>query len=255
MAFPLYGVVLTSIQREVDIRSRDVRFIPTYVTLEHYAEVFKPDHIVPIKEAMLNSFTISALTAVLTVMLAIPATYTLSRLRLPGKRYILGALMAVYLLPTLLFVIPIYINAVRLGLVDTFLGLLIPYTAFSLPITVVILRGFVQAIPIEIEEAARLDGCSLLQLFIRVVLPLMRPGILAGLLMVFILAWVEFLTPLLFTRDLKILTVALGLYRTTYDIKIGQLAAAAVLTALPVVLLMTAFQRLITQVILRGAVQ
>jgi ABC-type glycerol-3-phosphate transport system permease component len=90
-------------------------------------------------------------------------------------------------------------------------------------------------------------------LFTQVVVPLMRPGIIAALLMVFILAWVEFLTPLLFTSELKILPVSLGLYRSTYDIKIGQLAAAAVLTALPVLALTAIFQRMITQIITAGA--
>ena len=253
MAFPLYGVVLTSLQREVDVRSTNVKFFPTYVTLEHFAEVLRPGHIVPIREAMTNSIVISALTAVVTVMLALPATYALTRLRLPGRRFIIAALVAVYLFPTLLFVLPIYIQAVQWGLTDTFQGLLVPYVAFSLPFTIWILRGFLESLPVEIEEAAQLDGCNQLQLFTQIVVPLMRPGLVAGLLMVFILAWVEFLTPLLFTSDLKILPVSLGLYRSTYDIKIGQLAAAAVLTALPVLALTALFQRMITEVITAGA--
>jgi len=253
MAFPLYGVILTSIQHESDIRSTNVRFFPRYVTLEHFREVLTPGHIVPIREAMKNSVIISILTAVVTVALALPATCALARLRMPGKRFILGALVSVYLFPTLLFVLPLYIQAVKRGLTDTFLGLLIPYVAFSLPFTIWILRSFLQALPIEVEEAAQLDGCNYLQLFVQIVLPMMRPGIVAGLLMVFVLAWVEFLTPLLFTSQLKLLPVSLGLYRSTYDIKIGQLAAAAVLTALPVVVLTAIFQRMITQVITAGA--
>ncbi|MBW3632346.1 MAG: carbohydrate ABC transporter permease [Chloroflexi bacterium] len=253
VAFPLYGVVLTSLQREEDVRSTNVNFFPTYVTFEHFAEVLRPGHIVPIREAMTNSIVISALTAVVTVTLALPATYALTRLRLPGRRFIIAALIAVYLFPTLLFVLPIYIQAVQWGLTDTFQGLLIPYVAFSLPFTIWILRGFLESLPVEIEEAAQLDGCNQLQLFTQIVVPLMRPGLVAGLLMVFILAWVEFLTPLLFTSDLKILPVSLGLYRSTYDIKIGQLAAAAVLTALPVLALTTLFQRMITEVITAGA--
>jgi ABC-type glycerol-3-phosphate transport system permease component len=253
MAFPLYGVLLTSLQREADVRSTNVRFFPTYVTFEHFAEVLRPDHIVPIREAMTNSLFISALTAVVTVLLALPATYALTRLRLPGRRLIVGALIAVYLFPTLLFVLPIYIQAVQRGLTDTFVGLLVPYVAFSLPFTIWILNGFLASLPADIEEAAQLDGCSQLQLFTQIIVPLMRPGVVAGLLMVFILAWVEFLTPLLFTSDLELLPVSLGLYRSTFDIAIGQLAAAAVLTALPVLVLTALFQRMITEVITAGA--
>lgn len=253
IAFPLYGLVLTSIQSEQDIRSPHVRFVPRYVLLEHYREVLTPGHIVPIKEAMTNSFLVSLGTALATLALAVPATYSITRLRLPGSRLILGGLVSVYLFPTLLFVLPLYVKAVQLRLVDTYLGLVIPYTTFSLPVTIWILKGFLEAVPIEVEEAARIDGANQTQLLARIVLPLMRPGILAGLLMVFIFAWIEFLTPLLFSRQLKILTVALGLYRSTYDIKIGQLAAAAVLTALPVIVLTAVFQRTIAQVITAGA--
>ncbi|MDR7480779.1 MAG: carbohydrate ABC transporter permease [Armatimonadota bacterium] len=253
VAFPLYGLMLTSIQSEQDIRSPHVRFIPRYVLLEHYREVLKPGHIVPIQESMTNSFLVSLGTALTTVALAVPATYAITRLRLPGRQLILGTLVSIYLFPTLLFVLPLYVKAVQFRLVDTYLGLLIPYTTWSLPVTIWILKGFLEAVPIEVEEAARIDGANLAQLLTRIVLPLMQPGILAGLLMVFIFAWVEFLTPLLFSRELKILTVALGLYRSTYDIKIGQLAAAAVLTALPVIALTAVFQRTIAQVITVGA--
>lgn len=253
MAFPLYGVLLTSIQPEAVIRSPNVQFIPRTIIFDHYAEIFAPGHIVPIREAMGNSLFLALLSAGATVLVALPATYALTRLRLPGQRLILGALASVYFLPTLLFIVPIYILAVRIGLTDSFVGLLIPYMAFTLPLTIWALKGFIEAIPHEIEEAARIDGCSQLQLIVRIVLPLLRPALLAALLMVFILAWIEFLTPLLFTNQLEILTVSLGLYRSTFDIEIGQLAAAAVVTAFPVLLLTAVFQRLITQVVTAGS--
>lgn len=253
VAFPLYGLALTSVQKEHDIRSADVNFIPTYITLEHYREVLQPDHIVPIGKAMRNSLFVSALTSIVTVALALPATYALVRMRLPGRRLILTGLISVYIFPTLLFVIPIYIQAVERGLTDRYVGLLIPYVAFSLPFTIWVLKGFLENLPIEVEEAAQLDGASYARLFFDILLPLMRPSIVAGLLMVFILAWVEFLTPLLFTNRLKILPVSLGLYRSTREIEIGQLAAAAMLTALPVIILTAAFQRMIARVVTAGA--
>ena len=253
IAFPLYGLVLTSVQRESDIRSRDVSFVPRYIEDAHYREVLSPTHIVPIRKAMLNSFIVAGLTALIAVAVAVPATYALGRLPIPGKRIFLAALLSIYLLPTLLFVIPLYIRAVELGLVDTYAGLVIPYVAFILPFLIWILGGFLRAVPIEVEEAAQIDGANRLQVMTLIALPLMVPGILAALLMAFILSWIEFLTPLLFTGRLKILTVSLGLYRSTYDIQIGQLAAAAVLTALPVIVLTVLFQRQIREAIAAGA--
>lgn len=253
IAFPLYGVVLTSVQREADIRSRDVNFLPRYVDTSHYREVLSPGHIVPIREAMVNSLIVAVLSAVIAVVIALPATYALGRMRVPAKKLILGALVSIYLLPTLLFVIPLYIKAVELGLVDTYPGLIIPYVAFLLPFLVWILGGFLKSVPIEVEEAARLDGANRFHLITKIVLPLMKPGILAALLMGFILSWIEFLTPLLFTGRLKVLTVSLGLYRSTFDIQIGQLAAAAVVTALPVIVLTLLFQRNIREAVIVGA--
>lgn len=249
VSFPLYGILLTSVQREGDIRSRDLNLIPTYLEFSHYRAVLQPDHIVPIGEAMRNSLVVSLATAIIAVTLALPAAYALYRLHVPGRRVVLGALVSVYVFPTLLFIIPLYITWVRLGLVDTRVGLIIPYVAFLLPFMIWVLGSFVRAVPVEVEEAAAVDGAEIHQVVTKVVLPLVRPGIFACLLLGFILSWVEFLTPLLFTSDLEILTVALGLYRSTFEIKIGQLAAAAVLTALPVMVITLLFQRRIREVI------
>jgi multiple sugar transport system permease protein len=253
MGFPLYAVVLTSLQPEEIIRSRNLEFVPRTLYLEHFREVFAPDHIVPIPRAMANSLIVAGGAALLTVLIAMPATYALTRLPTPGRNLFLTALVSIYLLPTMLFVLPIYIGAVQLGMVDRHITLILLYVAFTLPLTIWALRGFLEAVPIEVEEAARLDGCNQFDLFFRIVVPLMRPGLLAATLMVFIMAWVEFLTPLLFTNRTTMLTVALGLYRSTRDIQIGQLAAAAVVTALPVVLLMSLFQRNLSRVILAGS--
>lgn len=252
MAFPLYGIILTSIQTERDIRSADVAFVPTYVTTEHYQQIFSDTSGVPVTESMVNSLVVAILSSVVTVAIAVPAAYAINRMRVPGKRMILGGFAAVYVLPTLLFVLPLFITVVQLGLYDTYIGLLLPYVAFTLPFMVWIMGSFVRSIPVSVEEMARIDGANLAQLIFRIVLPLLRPGIFAGLLLGFVLAWIEFLTPLLFTSDLSMLTVTLGLFRSTMDIAIGQLAAATAITALPVILITAVFQRNITEVITAG---
>lgn len=255
MGFPLYGIVLTSIQEEDDIRSRDVQFVPEYVFTEHYERVLSPDSGVPVRRSMANSLIVSLGTAAAVVALALPAAYGLTRFRPPGSRLINGVLASVYIFPTLLFVIPIFLVWSRLGMYDTYPGLIIPYTAFILPFAVFMLGAFVRAVPVEVEEAARLDGANQRQILLRVVLPLLRPGIFACLLLGFILSWIEFLTPLLFTSELTMLTVALGLFRSTIDIQIGQLAAAAVITALPVILTTVLFQSQIRQITTAGVEQ
>ncbi len=250
---PLYVVTLTSLQLERDIRSANINVIPKYLDFRHYLAVFQPDHIVPILPAMRNSLIVSLLAALMAVLIATPAAYALNRMHFPKSKIVLATLISVYILPTLLFIIPLYIAWIQLGLFDTYLGLLIPYTAFLLPFTIWILGSFMKSIPMEIEEAAKVDGASTSQVLTKIMIPLLRPGLFACLLFGFILSWVEFATPLIFTSDIKIITVSLGLYRSTIDIQIGQLAAAAVLITLPVLLITILFQKQIQEVILAGA--
>ena len=253
MAFPLYGLFLTSVQPESVIRSRNVQFIPDTLFLEHFREVLTPGHIVPIREGIWNSFILSSVTAMVCLVVALPAAYAFSRMRLPGRSILLGGMISVYFLPTTLFLIPMFVLFVSWRIDDTFLSLVLAYSGFILPFEIWILKSFIDRVPKETEDAARVDGCTDLQVLAKIVLPVVRPGILAGFIFAFILSWIEFLTPLIFTSDLKITTVALGMFRSTIDIKVGQQAAAAVLTLLPVAILMLVFQSLITRVILVGA--
>ena len=241
MAFPLYGLFLTSLQPETVIRSRDVSFLPATLYLDHFREVLRPGHIVPLREGILNSLAISILTALVCVTVAFPAAYAFSRFRFPGSKLILGGMVSVYFLPTTIFLIPMFVLFVDWRIDDTYLALILAYTGFILPFEIWILKTFIDKLPREIEDAARIDGCSDAQVMVRIVLPLMRPGLLAGFVFAFILSWIEFLTPLIFTSDIKISTVALGMFRSTIDIQVGQQAAAAVLTLLPVALMMLVF--------------
>jgi ABC-type glycerol-3-phosphate transport system permease component len=202
---------------------------------------------------MRNSLIVSTLAALISVLIATPAAYALNRMYFPKSKVILRILISIYILPTLLFIIPLYIAWVNLGLFDTYIGLLILYTTFMLPFTVWVLGSFVKSIPIEIEEAAKIDGATTTQLLTKIMIPLLRPGLFACLIFGFVLSWVEFATPLIFTSEIKMITVSLGLYRSTVDIQIGQLAAAAAIITLPVILITLILQKQIQQVILTGA--
>ena len=147
MIFPIYALFLTSLQPESVIRSRDVSFFPSTLYFAHFAEVLSPGHIVPIVAAIGNSMIVSILTATACVLLALPAAYALARLPVPGGRFILGGLVSIYFLPTILFMIPLFIAFVNRGLNDTFLGLVLLYTGFILPFQIWILRGFIDLVP------------------------------------------------------------------------------------------------------------
>ncbi|XID90562.1 carbohydrate ABC transporter permease [Paenibacillaceae bacterium WGS1546] len=252
MIFPIYTVVLMSVQHETDIRSKDINLIPTYLTGEHYQQIFKPDHIVQLKTALKNSLIVSASSGLLAVAAGVLAAYALARERIKFGRTILYSMVSIYIFPTVLFVIPIFILFVNFGLNDTFAGVILAYTAFVLPFMIWVLKGFVEAVNQEIEEAALMDGCGIGRLFFDIYAPLLRPGMAAAFLFSFILAWIEFLTPLIFTSSLKMLTVEIGLYRGTTNIQIGQMAGAAVVSMLPVFLIVAFFQKQIVQVVVGG---
>ena len=248
--FPLYTVLLTSVQYDRDMRTRDIAFIPNYVTFDHFKSVLEPGHIVSVREATLTSLFVSVSAGFFSCLVAVFASFALSRSRLKYGHIILYALVSIYILPVVLFLLPLFVLVVRLGLQDRLFVIILLYTAFILPFIIWVLKAFVEAIPVQVEYAALVDGCNFIQIFYKIYLPLIKPGIVAGFLVVFILSWIEFMTPLIFTNRIKMLTVELGLYRTTTDINIGEMAAAAIIAMIPVIIVTTLFSRNITQVLM-----
>ena len=163
--------------------------------------------------------------------------------------------MIIYLLPGMLFLIPMFMIMRALKLWDTYLSLIIPYSTWLLPFMILLCRAFLESVPVELEEAALVDGCSRLQVIRHVVLPLMVPGLVAAGVSAFIMSWNEFLTPLILTSRLTVVTTALGMYSTTFEVQMGQMGAAGVLSVLPVVALTLMLQRQIVRGITAGALK
>jgi ABC-type glycerol-3-phosphate transport system permease component len=255
MGFPLYTLILTSLVTRAELFSRPLRWVPQDPTLIHFARVLEPDHVVPVGQAIFNSSVVAVGTALFALLLGSLAAYAFARLRFPFKAKLLSSLLAFYMLPSMLFLIPIFVIMIALNLFDTYLSLILPYTVWMLPFIVLILKAFFESIPQEIEESALVDGCSRLKAIRHIVAPLAAPGLAAAGIFAFILAWNEFLTPLVMTTKLVVITTALGLYRSTFDIEIGQMAAAAIYSLLPVVILTLVFQRYIVRGIVEGAVK
>lgn len=253
--FPLLTLLRISLFARIDLYAKPMNWLPTIVKWQNYVDVLAPDHIVPIREAMLNSFLVATATALLTVLLAALAAYAFARLRFPGKGFLASTFLSIYLLPAILFLIPLFVVMRPLRLLDTYLALVIPYTVWCLPLTILVLRDFFASVPGEVEEAALIDGCSRLQSIRYIMLPLAMPGLVAAWVSTFILAWNEFFTPLILTSRLKVLPTALGLYTSTFDIELGHMAVAGIYSVLPVLLLTFIFQRRIEQGITGGAVK
>lgn len=224
--------------------------------LDNYASVFGQGF----GSNLRNSVIVAGMTTLLCVCIGSPAAYALTRLRSRSKALTLSGLLALSLFPPVALVPPLYELWRTLGLLNTYPGLFIPYTAFTLPLVIFILTTFFAAIPSELEEAARVDGATPFQTFSRVVLPLSAPGMFAAAILVFISSWNEFLLASTFApRSLAVQTVPVAISAFTGSVPfqrpIGTITAACVIVTVPMILLVLVFQKRIVAGLTAGAVK
>jgi len=207
-----------------------------------------------------NSAIVAGTTTIVCITIGSLAAYALARLPLKGKVLILSAILAVALFPSVALVPPLYELWLNLGLLNTYPGLYIPYTAFTLPLTIFILTTFYASIPKDLEEQARVDGATAFQAFYKIVLPLAAPGVFAAAIIVFVYAWNEFLLSSTFApRDLAAQTVPVAIAAFTGSVEfqrpIGTVTAACVIVTIPMIIGTLILQRRITAGLTAGAVK
>jgi ABC-type glycerol-3-phosphate transport system permease component len=185
----------------------------------------------------INSITVSFGSVLLALLLGVPAAYAFARFRFLGSAQIFYGLLALRMLPPIAVLVPMYVMMRSIGLLDTHLGLAVAYTTFSMPLVVWIMRGFFEELPKELEESAEIDGCSRFGAFVRVVLPLAKPGLVAATIFSVVLAWNDFVfAAVLSGRNTQTLPVMMAGYTSDVGIAWGEMSAAAVLVILPVTL-------------------
>ncbi|HEX8344761.1 MAG TPA: carbohydrate ABC transporter permease [Actinoplanes sp.] len=203
-----------------------------------------------------NSALVSVAAVLLTLLVAVPGAYAVSRLRFVGRRQVHFLFLAVYLFPTILLAIPLFVLFTRLGLRGSLTGLTFVYIAQTVPVSIYMLRNYLSTIPVSLEEAAAVDGYSRLQIIRRIILPLAAPAVMANALYVFMIAWNEFLFALLFlVEDRSKWTVSLGLAQLSGGIEVPKtvLMAGSVVLTIPIMLLFFAAERMLTEGLTGGA--
>jgi multiple sugar transport system permease protein len=203
-----------------------------------------------------NSLLVSVLTVAGALLVAIPGAYAVSRVAFRGRRQVSALFLVVYLFPPLIMAIPLFVLFSRIGLRDSLIGLAIVYVAQTVPVAVYMLRGYFETIPVSLEEAAVLDGCSRLGVVRRVSLPLAMPSVMATGLYVFMIAWNEFLFALLFlVEDRQLWTISLGLSQLAGSIEVPTtvLMAGSVVVTVPILVLFFATERLLVEGLTAGA--
>jgi multiple sugar transport system permease protein len=259
-AFPFYYMALLSVVPISQVLQDPGRLWPADISFSSYRQV-----LTPVSEGgqgflsfMLNSASVAVATVLLTLAVSVLGAYSIARLNFRGRGQLSTLFLAVYLFPAVVLAGPLYIAFARLGLTSSLTGVVIVYIALTVPISVHMLRGHFESIPVSIEEAAVIDGCGRMEMLRRITLPLSIPAIMSTGLYIFMIAWNEFLFALLFlTGDRDKWTVSLGLSQLTSGIEVPKtiLMAGSVILTVPIVLLYAIAERTLTEGATAGAVK
>ena len=252
--YPVLNVISISLRPGDRLRSTDLAIIPADWTLTSYVRLFTEQ---PFLRWLANSLVVSAGVTVTGVALASTAGYAFSRFRFTGRKATMLAILTTQMFPATMLLLPLYVLIAAVGLVNTWLGLMVFYTATALPFCVWQMKGFYDTIPPALEEAARIDGCSRFQAFWHVVLPLATPGLVITALFSFMTAWSEYIVAAQVMQDERMFTLPLGIkgFQASLSSQWGLYAAASILVSIPVVCVFLAFSRYLVNGLTVGAVK
>ena len=254
MVFPLYWMIATAFKPGRDILSITPKWIPSPFTLQNFQDAITRPFFL---SGVTNSLIVVGVTVVASLALAFFAAMAVARFGFKGRTAFIVLIIGVQMVPLNALIIPLYLMLDQVGQTDTLVGVIAVYMAVVLPFMVWTLRGFIANIPVELEEAAMIDGCRREEAFVRIVLPLIGPGLVATAIFGFIQAWNEYIVAyvLLSTNSHQTLTVWLASFTTNHGPQWGPLMAAATLTGLPVVAFFLLLQRNIAGGLTAGAVK
>lgn len=252
--FPLVWILLSSVKSDGELTSNPTRFLPEHFTMGNFIHVIED---LGFAKNISNSLLIAFTTTVVAIIVSCMAAYGIIRFFPKLGNIMSKALVATYLFPPILLAIPYSLAMAKVGLTNTRIGLMITYLSFSVPYAVWMLTGFFKTVPIGIEEAARVDGANKFQVFVKVVLPLVIPGIVATAIYTFINAWNEFLYALILINSTDMMTVSVAL-RSLQGAEIldwGDMMAASTLVVIPSVVFFMFIQKKIAGGMTEGAVK
>jgi len=263
---PILWMLISSFQGESELLTRPSHLLPQQPTVANFGYIFTG--VVPqgfdvrgtlrsrisqeareVPAALENSAIVALTVALLNLALGVLAAYTFARIRFRGRSLVFNFLLGSRLLPAIAVAIPYYAIVSALGLLDSYLGLILVYLTFTLPFTIWFLRDYIVSLPIDIEEAAQIDGCGRLELLLRIVLPLAAPGLAAAGAFAFMSSYNEFLFALLLTQTINTQTmpVILSSVSTNPDASLALIATSVVLAMVPPLIFAIVFQRFLTR--------
>jgi multiple sugar transport system permease protein len=254
VSFPFYYMVLTSLRAQKDVYNKDAMLMPVNLILDNYGIVLGSTNMTT---WLTNSVVVGVVSSAIAVVIGTLAAYSLARLRFLGSATLARSVLFMYLVPSSLLFIPLFLIINNIGLRNTLWALILTYLTFNVPFCTWMLLGYFRTIPIELEDAARIDGCSRMGVLGRIILPLSAPGLVTAFIFSFTNSWNEFLYAAVMTSRSELRTIPVGLYSFQIaDILLwGQLMAAAILATVPVLVLYMLVQRFVVQGLTAGSVK
>jgi multiple sugar transport system permease protein len=252
--FPVLWILSLSLKSTATVK--DGKLIPAQITFDNYKAIFQGN---AFTSALINSIGVGLITTFIAVVIGGMAAYAVARLDFPGKQLLIAVALLIAMFPHISLVTPIFNIERRLGLFDTWPGLIIPYITFALPLAIYTLSAFFREIPWDLEKAAKMDGATPAQAFRKVIAPLAAPGIVTAAILVFIFAWNDLLLALSLTATERAITAPVAIANFTgasqFEEPTGSIAAGAMVITIPIIIFVLIFQRRIVAGLTSGAVK
>ncbi len=259
---PVAWLIISSISTRSELLSTPIHWIPQQPTFQNYINILTPGQDTSevaktFRITLWNSLLVASSVTVIALTLGSLASYALIRLRFPFRQSMLVGILGTRMIPEISLVIPLYLFATRFGLFNSPIILIITYLSFALPFAIWLMAAFFNTIPVELEDAARIDGCNRIETLFRIIMPISAPGLVSTGLFVFLTAWDEFFFALILTSTVsaKTVPVAIAEFTGRYVVDVGGMMTGGVLAAIPPVLLSLIFQRYIVSGLTAGAVK
>lgn len=252
--FPALWILLTSLKTQTELVSKPITWWPQNPTLENYVRAFADQ---PLLVYLGNSFVVALLATVVSLLVSAGAAYAIARLNLRHRQLILTAIVASSMFPLVTLLVPIFETMRTLGLLNTYLALVLPYVVLNLPVCTLVLVSFFQSIPRDLENAAMIDGCTRVGALVRVVVPLAAPGVFTAGILAFVNAWDEFLLALSLNSSASMRTVPVGitLYQGEFSFPWPIISAALIVAIVPVAVLIAVFQERVVGGLTQGGLK
>jgi len=259
--FPILYIFSLSLRTKETIYQDILFLIPKAVTVQNYIDAFSyaRDHLdVTFIEMFRNSIIVTFVAVVVAIIVAALASFSFSNYKFTGKEIVFSIIIASFVIPAQVLLIPLFFMLRNLGILNTYLAVILPYIGFLIPIATLILRSFFEQIPAEIKESAKIDGASDFRIFLQIVIPLSKSAIATCVILLFLETWNEFVFALVFLQNPKIQTIPVALAKiagSKYMIPLGTYGAAIMITVIPVLIIFVIFQKWFVAGITMGSIK